>query len=423
MADRDPMPDRFRGAPLSRREVLKKSAMVALALPMAGSILDACGSTNTTSSGAKKLTIATPDNPVTWPISKDNAPIADGLTPEQGGTLQLYNYADYIDPAALKSFEKKYAKYNVKVQVSTFNSTDEALAKLRSGESNFDIYFPSYDQIGKLVTADLVRPLNHSYIPNISNAWPTFTNPFYDQEWRYSIPYTVYTTGIGWRTDKAEDVSALPNPYDIFWDSKYAGKVSILDDYREAMCMVLLRNGITDLSTGDPKDLKLVSDQLTAMSKATQPRVDVSDYEELPKGLVVICQAWSGDIMNAISYMPSGTSPDVLRYWFPTDGKGAVNNDLMMVLKSGKNPVTAHLFLNYMMQPDIALGNFQAIGYQPPQNSIVPDDLVKQQIVPENLKPMIVRPSDFEKGYRETELPPAVDAEWHAVWQKFKAGG
>ena len=273
------------------------------------------------------------------------------------------------------------------------------------------------------MTADLVRPLNHSYIPNISNVWPTFTNPFYDQEWRYSIPYTVYTTGIGWRTDKAEDVSALSNPYDIFWDPKYAGKISILDDYREAMCMVLLRNGITNLSTGDPKDLKLVSDQLTAMSKATHPRVDVSDYEELPKGLVVICQAWSGDIMNAISYMPSGVSPDVLRYWFPTDGKGAVNNDLMMVLKSGKNPVTAHLFLNYMMQPDVALGNFQAIGYQPPQNSIIPDDLVKQKIVPKNLTTMIVRPSDFLKGYRETELPPAVDAEWHAVWQKFKAGG
>jgi spermidine/putrescine transport system substrate-binding protein len=423
MADRDPMPDRFRGAPLSRRDVLKKSAMVALALPMAGSILDACGTTNSTSSGAKKLTIATPQNPVTWPISKSNAPIADGLTPEQGGTLQLYNYADYIDPAALKSFEKKYAKYNVKVQVSTFNSTDEALAKLRSGESNFDIYFPSYDQIGKLVTADLVRPLNHSYIPHISNIWPNFTNPFYDQEWRYSIPYTVYTTGIGWRTDKAEDVSALSNPYDVFWDSKYAGKISILDDYREAMCMVLLRNGITDLSTGDPKHLKTVSDQLTAMSKATQPRVDVSDYEELPKGLVVVCQAWSGDIMNAISYLPSGTSPDVLRYWFPTDGKGAVNNDLMMVLKSGKCPVLAHLFLNYMLQPDIALGNFQAIGYQPPQNSIVPDDLVKQGIVPKTLTPMIVRPSDFLQGYRETELPPAVDAEWHAVWQKFKAGG
>ena len=96
--------------------------------------------------------------------------------------LRLYNYADYIDPGAIKSFEKKYAAYNVKVQVSTFNDTDEALTKIRSGKVPFDIYFPSYDQISKMVTAKLIRPLNHSYIPNIKNVWPEFTNPWYDGE-------------------------------------------------------------------------------------------------------------------------------------------------------------------------------------------------------------------------------------------------
>ncbi len=52
-----------------------------------------------------------------------------------------------------------------------------------------------------MVAADLLRPLNHDYIPNIDNLWPQFQNPWYDAGWRYSVPYTVYTTGIGWRTD------------------------------------------------------------------------------------------------------------------------------------------------------------------------------------------------------------------------------
>ena len=59
--------------------------------------------------------------------------IADGLAPEKGATLQLYNYADYIGPEVVKRFEKKYAAYDVKVRVSTFNDTDEALTKIRAG--------------------------------------------------------------------------------------------------------------------------------------------------------------------------------------------------------------------------------------------------------------------------------------------------
>ena len=34
--------------------------------------------------------------------------------------------------------------------------------------------------MAQLMGTKLVQPLNHSYIPNISQAWPDFTNPFYD---------------------------------------------------------------------------------------------------------------------------------------------------------------------------------------------------------------------------------------------------
>ena len=140
---------------------------------------------------ATRLQIASPDNPVTWPIADDNQPIADGLSPE-AGPLLLYNYADYIGPAVVKSFEEKYG---VEVKVSTFNDTDEGITKIRTGAVPFDIYFPSYDQIGRLVTAQLVRPLNHSYLGNLGNVWSTFKSPWYDGEARYSVPYSVYTTG------------------------------------------------------------------------------------------------------------------------------------------------------------------------------------------------------------------------------------
>src|SRR5450432_536679 len=102
----------------SRRSLLKRSAFLALAAPAGGALFDACGSSGGSPTTVASYPIASPGNPVTWPIHSDNRPIASGLKPEQGATLNLYNYADYIDPKALKSFETMYKSTGVKVVVS-----------------------------------------------------------------------------------------------------------------------------------------------------------------------------------------------------------------------------------------------------------------------------------------------------------------
>ena len=102
----------------------------------------------------------------------------------------------------------------------------------------------------------LVRPLNHTYIPNISQAWTQFQNPFYDQQWQYTVPYTIYTTGIAWRKDQVdENPYTMANPWAMPWQSKYKGKVAILDDYRESLALGLMKNGNFDLNTADPPQL------------------------------------------------------------------------------------------------------------------------------------------------------------------------
>jgi spermidine/putrescine transport system substrate-binding protein len=146
-------------------------------------------------------------------------------------------------------------------------------------------------------------------------------------------------------------------------------------------------------------------------------------YNDMPAGQIGLAQMWSGDIIQALGYLPESTPPDVLRYWFPADGKGLVDNDLMVILKGGKNPVLAHLFVNHMLDPVSAQQNFTQIGYQPPQNSINPETLVADGSIPENLKSAIVKPEYFDAGYRLLELDAANDAAWHNVWRGFKAGG
>ena len=404
----------------SRRQFLQRAALLAGGTPALILFLDACAKSDQTSS-APTMKIASPDKPVTWDIAKDNESIAAGLAPEKGATLQLYTYADYVSPDAIKSFEEKYG---ATVAVSTFNDTDEAITKIRAGSVDYDVFFPSYDQIGKLVNGSLLRPLNHSYIPNIKNVWPVFTNPFYDQQWRYTTPYTVYTTGIGWNnTVVPADIGALKNPYEALWDPAYKNKTAVIDDWHTAMSMVLLKSGITDVNTSSAADLKIVGEQLTALVAATSPKVTITMYTDVPTGQIGLTQMWSGDIINAQNYLPEGATAEVLRYWFPTDGRGLVDNDLMVILRGGKNPVLSHLFINHMLDTESAKQNFKQIGYQPPQVSMNPDSLVADGFVAENIKTAIVRPEYYDVGFRILELDPENDAAWHNVWRAFKAGG
>jgi len=411
-------------ATLDRRAFLTRSAAAALAVS-GGLLLQACGKRDPSGAapGAGGPRLASPTNPVSWPIQPGNEPIAGGLQPERGATLKVYNWTEYIYKDVVTDFEKKYAKYDVKVQVSTYGNMDEAVAKLRGGQVAFDVLFPTYDYLGKLVQGGFLRPLNHSYIENIDQVWPVFQNPFYDQGWHYSVPYTIYTSGIAWRVDKVEaDVAGLANPWEALWDERYRGKVGILDDYREAIAMTLLKNGVTDVNTGDPAHLNLARDQLVDLAKRVRPRVNTNDYIDLPEAKTWITHAWSGDMVNAQYYMPKGQSAEVMRYWFPPDGKGLVNSDLIVLLRQGKNPVLGHLFLNHLLDYDVAVNNMSWNGYQPPQTKLDPGELVAQELLPPNLKTATVLPAWFDTGYRLLELSPEVDNLWHAAWQEFKAG-
>src|SRR4249919_894359 len=205
------------GAPrkLTRRSFLG-TAGGSLAALGAAPLLEACSSAL---AGSGTVPLPRPDNPVKWPVFKTNQAIASNLAPEEGATLQLYTWVAYINQDVVNSFAKKY---KCKVQITTFNTMNEALPKLRSGLSYDLLVGATVDTLGQLIGTKLVQPLNHSYIPNISQAWPDFTNPFYDQGWQYTVPYTIYTTGIAWRKDLVdENPYAMKNPWDMLWQPKY----------------------------------------------------------------------------------------------------------------------------------------------------------------------------------------------------------
>ena len=409
---------------VTRRGFLKQSAGAGLLLGGAGTLLAACSSAGTAgTSGAASgaLPLPRPNNPVTWPIYKGNHAIKSGLAPETGATLKVYNWVAYINQAVVNSFAKKY---NCKVQVSTFNTMDEALAKIHSGQVNFDVFMGvTIDVLGPLIAQKFIQPLNHSYIPNIAQAWPDYQNPFYDGKWRYTVPYTIYTTGMAWRKDHVpENPYQMANPWAMPWQGKYKGKVAILDDYRESVSLGLMKNGIFNLNTSNPQQIQAAGQELQNLASLTNVQINNNDYTQIPSGQVWIHHAWSGDMAAAPSYMPKGVPVDVVGYWFPPDGKGPVGNDLNTVLRTATNPVLAHLFLNYLLDAQNALNNISWNGYMQPLNEITPQRLVKEQILPPSLMSTAVLPSFFRRGVMELQIPVTTNLLWEQAWQAASKG-
>ena len=147
--------------------------------------------------------------------------------------------------------------------------------------------------------------------------------------------------------------------------------------------MLLLRNGVTDVNTGDEAALEQVRQDLLGLTDAVNVKTSVLDYTLVPEGQAWLHQAWSGDFVSAQYYLPKGVDYTVLGYWYPPDGGGLIGSDTMAVLRSAKNPVLAHEFLNFMMDNDNAYANFyNFVGYQPPLTSLNPDLLVRDEVVP-----------------------------------------
>lgn len=423
---------------LSRRRFLQSSAGTALALPSLSAILAACskpGSDGGSSGGPSEgYPLARTDSPVTLPIYDDIPAIADNLDIEKGATLKIYNWADYMWKKVINDF---CDEFNVDYEWTTFNNMSEAIQKMSSGQVA-DVFFPTPDQISKLVYGKMLQPLNHSYIPNLeANMWPSYQNPFYDQGWRYTVPYATYTTGVAYRRDVISDSEAEAQGYDMVWNPQYKGKVGIYDDNREALAMAMRRAGVPDVNTTDQSIIDKAKDDLTQLIDLVNVRITINGvYAKLPDGVYDVHQAWSGDIIGAQWYLSDLNTPgttDVLGYWYPSDNVGVVGSDVITIPATAEHPVLAHTFLNFMLDKKHAFDNFTWNGYQPPLTSMDTNALIQAGLgeyapnkgpgtVPPSEPRAIVTEDMLKKGLWLLELAPADELKWQTAWEEFQAG-
>jgi spermidine/putrescine transport system substrate-binding protein len=431
--------------PMDRRTFLRRAAAAGIAMPSMAAILAACSKgaqtsvgSNASSAGATTSPYGTggiagapyplprPDSPVTWTVQADNPVIASGLPPEKGATLQVLRWPYYLDQGILDAFAKKY---DCKVVVTEFSDMDKGLAKINSGQGEFDIMFGvNVWALGRSIAANLLRPINHDYLPTFTaNVWDQFQSPFYDVGSQFSMVYSVYSTGIFWRNDKLSiDPSTMTNPYDVFWNSPPKGKTHLLANAQDVLSLALFHDGLTDVNVTDPALITKAKDEIAAVAAAAGGLTyDHVDYTDVPAGDAWLHQSWSGNVSDAVVFLTDKKDADVFSYYWPgADGHPAdVDNDTTVLLKSGKNPVLAHLLADWVLESKNALANFtNTTGYQMGVKSMTRESMVGSGIVPDHLSNIIVTEEDFSKGSRELELPTDTDALWQQAFSELTAG-
>ncbi len=398
----------------TRRDFIQRAAALGIVIPGVSSLLAACGD-GASGGSSDGVAIGTPDNPVTQPLIGEA--IDSGLEPESG-TLQVYNWADYLNPDLLPQFTEDTG---IALQVTPYYNEEEAIRKLAAGEGAFDVWFPVASTVAKAVAGELLQPLNHDYLPNLSNVWAKLQDPFYDQGAVYTVPYAIYQTGIGWRTDMvdSEDVEGIENPWDVFWNPKYAGITGLYDDFRETLKLAMFRAGVEDPDGAGQAELDAAAESLIELVSLMDIRYTIDGaYSGIPEGRFGLHHAWSGDMVAVPWYYPEDGDPSVSRYLWParasTPARAQIANDTMAVVAGAQHPVAAHVFINWLLDNDNALENFGWVGYQPPLTALDPDSLVEDEWVPEYLASAIVREQDFENPMGN--VPIQLDADTEEAW-------
>ncbi len=409
---------------LSRRQFLHRAGGAAIGVPSLGALLAACSKPGTTGGDATggPVKIARPGDPVTLPLNGESIPTDTPI--EAGATLQVYNWIDYFYKRVLAEFEEKF---NVTVEWTTFNNMEEGIQKVVAGQVKPDVFFPTTDYVSRLVQSDLLQPLNHELVPNMQqNVWPSFSDPgpWYDVGWQYTVPYTIYTTGVAYRRDHISDEDAQAKGYELLWDTAFTDKISYYNSYRDALGMAMLRNGDTDPNSGDPAVIDRAREAVSEIVGPLGGKLTINGtYAKLPEDEYWVSQSWSGDIVGAKWYLPKGTGTEVLGYWYPDDNKGLIGNDTIAIPTTAQNPRLAHEFLNFMLDKKWGYQNFVNYnGYQPPFTTIQPDALISDGVVPKALSRAVVTEEMFSTAYVQGQLQSEVDDLWLDAWDQIQAG-
>ena len=290
-------------------------------------------------------------------LLKGTGAVAVGLTflprfslAEEEKNLNVYNWDTYIGENTLADFN---TATGIEVKMDLYADNDELFAKLKGGNPGYDVIVPTNDALERMIKAEMVIPLDHAKIPNMSNIDAPFKDAAFDPGRKFSVPYMWGTLGIGYRKSAVEGVV---DSWKVLFDSdQYSGQIAVLGDQANVLGAALKYLGYSWNSV-NPDELKKVEELLIGQKKHIKVFADDNGQDLLASGEVKLCQEWNGDIKQIIS------EDDDVAYVVPTEGS-LLWQDTLAIPAGARHPENAHAFINYVLDGEAGKHIVETIQY------------------------------------------------------------
>ncbi|HRJ52573.1 MAG TPA: extracellular solute-binding protein [Candidatus Thiothrix moscowensis] len=317
----------------------------------------------------------------------------------------VYNWAEYISEDSLAAFTQETG---IKVEYSTYDNNETMYSKLKLQQGKgYDIVVPSTYLVSKMRAEGLLQEIDHKKLTNLPNLSISLMNKDYDPGNKYSIPYLWGSTGIAVNS-KEIDPATIKGWADL-WDSKWQGKLLLIDDLREVFHMALKKNGYST-NTTNPDELKTAYEDLQKLMPNV--RVFNADSPRQPylSGDVNLGMIWSGELI-----MAQQENPDI-QYIFPQEGAGFWV-DSFSIPAGAENVENAHKFIDYMLRADVGKKVVEELGYSTPNGEV--RNLLDGKYL--NNKVIFPPAEAVDKGEFQKDVGEAMKL-YNEYWEKLKAG-
>ena len=292
--------------------------------------------------------------------------------------INVYNWgmniADGTDETMdiIAEFE---ARTGIKVNYSTYESNEALYSKLKNGGISVDVIIPSDYMIDRMIAEDMLEELDFGNIPNFSYVDEQFKNPAYDPENKYSVPYTWGTLGILYNTKYVDEADVTG--WELMWNEKYAGKILMIDNSRDAMGIAQYLLGY-DVNTMDKAELQACADKLAEQRPLVQQYVMDQIYSTMENEEAYIAAYYAGDCMLMME------ENEDLAFYLPEHQGFNLFTDAMCIPKGSQEKTAAEAFINFLCDPEISGANMDYICYASPISAAkehMEDYLAESEIV------------------------------------------
>ena len=276
-------------------------------------------------------------------------------------TLNVYNWgmniADGTDETLdiIAAFEEKYP--NIRVQYATYESNEVMYAKLKNGGITVDVVIPSDYMIARMIDEDMLLELDFDNIPNFRYIDEDFRNNDFDPENRYSVPYTWGTVGILYNTKYVDEADLTG--WELLWNEKYAGKILMIDNSRDAFGIAQYLLGY-DVNTTDEAELQACAAKLSQQKPVLQQYVMDQIYSIMQNEEAWIAPYYAGDSMLMME------ENENLDFYLPRHQGFNLFIDAMCIPACAREKEAAELFINFLCDPEISGANMDYICYASP---------------------------------------------------------